>query len=87
MDQAFIDSEPEQFNCDTCPRRLAAEGLDDENRAAWALWKALNNRFLGETQCVGPVFMRLTADQRPDELLDTCERLRVLFDTFSPRKE
>ena len=64
--------------------RLTA--LDEDNRSAWALYRTLCNRFANDIQAGGVMLGRLTEQQEPDEFAETCERLRVIYDTLQPPK-
>jgi hypothetical protein len=85
--QEEIDGDPDLYDCQRCPVADALTGLDDENLEAWRLYHTLASRFLVDAQAVGAVFSRLTADQSPEQLADTCERMRVLYDTLQPPRQ
>jgi hypothetical protein len=85
--QDEIDGDPDLYNCDTCEVRSTINGLDDENLGAWRLYHHCASRFLVDAQAVGAVFVRLTADQTPEQLTDTCERMRVLYDALQPPRQ
>ena len=90
MDDETVETESEGvFNCDTCPVRIAQDGLDRENRAAWELIQTLSTRFLVETHSVPVALMRLTADViDPEEFADVMTRLSIIYDVQCPaRKE
>jgi hypothetical protein len=85
--QDEIDGDAAMYDCESCAVREAISGLDDENLAAWRLYHTIASRFLVDAQAVGAVFARLTADQPPAQLTDTCERMRVLYDALQPPRQ
>lgn len=82
----MVEQEAEQYDCDTCPIQAQMAQLDDENREAWALYRACCNRFVVDLQAGAVLLDRLTAEQDADAFAATCERLRVLYDVLQPRK-
>ena len=64
--------------------RLTA--LDDENRTAWGRYRLLCNRFVNDLQAGSVMLNRLTEDEDPDTFAESCERLRVIYDTLQPPK-
>lgn len=82
----MVTQEAEQFDCGTCEVAQRMTGLDAENRAAWALYRACCNRFAVDLQAGAVVLDRLTTDMDADEFADTMERLRVIYDTLQPPK-
>ena len=81
-----IEQDPEQYQCDTCLVVRAFDGLDEDNRKAWTLFRQVCTRFLFETHAIGAALMRLTADLDEDAMADTLTRLSILYDSTYPQK-
>lgn len=85
-DDDLVTQEAEQFDCGTCEvaRRLAE--MDDDNREAWALYRACCNRFAVDLQAGAVLLDRLTQGMDADDFAETMDRLRVIYDTLQPPK-
>jgi hypothetical protein len=86
VDPQIVAEEPEQFDCSTCEVSARLDGLDDENVAAWTLYRQCCNRFVHELGAGAVVLERLTTAQDAEQFGETCERLRVLHDVLQPPK-
>ncbi len=75
------------FNCDTCPARIAIEGLDGDNLRAWNLFRTVVTRFNVDTQAVPAVLMRMTAEDDAEEFAELMSRLALLYDVHCPAKK
>ena len=81
-----IGQDPDQYRCDTCLVVQAFDGLDEDNRKAWTLFRQVCTRFLFETHSTGVALARLTADLDEDTMADTLTRLSILYDLHYPPK-
>lgn len=79
-----LETDPEQYDCATCPVRDALDGLYPENRQAWNLYSTVMTRFAHETQTTGWLLERVTRDLHPDDIVDLADRLAVVFDELNP---
>jgi hypothetical protein len=64
--------------------RTQLAGLDEENAAAWRLYRQLSRRVLGDLEARGVALDRLTrgwSAARFDEVID---RLNIIHDTLQP---
>jgi hypothetical protein len=86
-DEETIRGDSQEFDCRTCEITAQLNGLDDDNRFTWALHRQLCNRFVNDLQAGSVLLSRLTEHQEQDEFAETCERLRVIYDTVQPPKE
>lgn len=60
------------------------EGLDEENRAAWALFRQFAVRLTADAQCGGYVLERLTAPVPDEDWPAVWRRLCLLYDVLCP---
>lgn len=81
-----MSSEPDQFDCDSCEVATHLDTLDDDNREAWALYRACCNRFLADTQTIPVLLAKRTEDLDSEAFEELAERLRVIYDIVQPRK-
>lgn len=84
VDQDVLDTDPTEFDCDTCPVRERQADLWPENVAAWRLYHQLITRFLVDGQMLGTVFDRLTRELDVESFSDTLDRLAVMYDVLQP---
>lgn len=61
-------------------------GLDPENTTAWGRYRLLCNRFVNDLQAGSVMLNRLTEDEDPERFVESCERLRVIYDVLQPPK-
>ena len=83
----MVDTDPDQFDCETCLVRRAVDGLNDEDAEAWETFQRVYTRFTVDWQLV-PDRLRLeTAGWAPDDVLDLHERLAIIYHELYPPKE
>jgi len=83
------ESEPEAYDCETCPVADALYLLDADalNRKAWSLYQQTVSRFTVEGHALGVVLEKLTADCDQDEFEELLARWTFAFDTCNPLPE
>lgn len=81
-----VADDPELYQCETCPLRIAQAQLFPENVTAWWLYTQVATRFLVDLHAGGLALERLTADQSSEEFSDLLERLTLLYDVVCPVK-
>lgn len=85
VDDDALEEDAEAYSrCDTCVFAERLEGLCQENRDAWALFRQAVNRFTMDTHTVPLVLHRLTADRDGLAFEDMTERLALLYDVLCP---
>ncbi len=84
VDQEVLDSDPDQFDCQTCVVRERQADLWPENADAWRLYHQLCTRFLVDGALLAVALTRLTADLTGDQFTDTLDRLSVIYDVLQP---
>lgn len=80
----MLATDPEAFDCETCPTAQALGSLDEPNREAWRIFRLLASRFLVDLHAGGHVLDRLTADLDVEQFEDLMQRLRILYDVLCP---
>jgi hypothetical protein len=78
-----LETDTDQFDCDTCPVREAQDRLRPENIEAWELFQVLMNRWVWDAQATGPYFLALTED-RPEDRRDLMERCALIYEILLP---
>lgn len=78
--------ESDVYDCATCEVADRIGQLDDDNQMAWGIYRRCCNRFITDLQAGAMLLDRLTQDFEADAFADTCERLRVIYDTLQPPK-
>jgi len=86
-DAEVVETDSEQFNCETCEVARRIEGLDTENRRAWGLFHQVCSRFAMETRSSGTVLAQLTREEDEDDMRQLTTRLAILYDGYYPRKK
>lgn len=76
--------DPEMYQCESCLVSAALNGLDAENRAAWARFQQVCSRFTVDTHAAGLVFERLTADLSVADYDDALARQSLIYDVYVP---
>lgn len=82
--QEQIDGDPDQYDCQSCQVWQRLEGLDQENRQAWTLFRQFAVRLTADAQCGGYVLERLTANVPDEDWPAVWRRLCLLYDVLSP---
>lgn len=85
QDEATIEGDPDQFDCENCPVAERVAELDSENREAWGCFQSVTCRLTME--CPGlvvPVFSKLVEDKSPVDAADLLERMGKIYDTVCP---
>jgi hypothetical protein len=86
VDQDVLDTDPDEFDCDTCVVRDRQADLWPENADAWRLYHQLVTRFLVDGQLLPVALTRLTADMTLEAFTDALDRLAVIYDVLQPPK-
>jgi hypothetical protein len=81
-----VETELEQYDCETCAIKAALAGLDDDNRRAWVTWQQVAHRIVVDLQAGGTVLGWALADLDPPAALACVERLSIIYDTLQPPK-
>lgn len=77
-------SDPDAFNCDTCPVRQKQEALDAPTRRALGIWATVGRRFVLEHGLAPWVLTPLTRGWTDDDKADLIDRLAMIYDTLVP---
>lgn len=80
----MLETDPEQFDCDTCEVRIEQDRLSPENVEAWELFNGLMNRWLWESHGIAEMFLALTEDSDSHERLEMIERCATIYDILYP---
>lgn len=80
----MIETDPEQFDCATCPLNEEWGRLDEANVEAWCLFQRVCSRFAVETRSSGALLAKAIADADDPDGLTT--RLTMLYDIHYPKK-
>lgn len=83
----MVESDPEQFDCDTCELRARGDALDDSNAEAWAVFHRCYTRFTFDWHLVAERVRLETAGWSPDATLDLLDRLSVIYAELYPPKD
>ena len=67
------------------PNRWAT--LGPLNSHAWRVYRASATRLTGDTQAFGAVIVRMVGPLDADEFADVWQRLSLLHDILSPKRE
>lgn len=86
-DAETVETDPEQFDCDTCAVRAAVDALDDANAEAWAVFHRVYTRFIVDWHLVTERLRLETAGWSPQAVLDLFDRLAIIYDELAPRRE
>lgn len=84
VDQDVIDSEPDDFDCDTCHLQIEFARLDTENARAWDLYGRLCSRFAVDAGIVPDLLRNLVDGWSPSDVVDALERCAVVHDVLNP---
>lgn len=79
-----VQSDIEQYDCQTCAVADAIDDLWPENRAAWSLSRSLLTRFAADCHLVPVILDRLTREQDAEAFEDTVTRLGMIYDEVCP---
>lgn len=80
----MVASDPEAFNCETCPVRTLQAALDRDSQRALTIWAHIGRRFVLEHGLAGWTLQRLTRGWTDEEQTDLIERLALLYDMLVP---
>lgn len=83
-DDDVIETDAQEFNCETCEVKTRRAALDPENTRAVDVFGQCVTRFCRETQTSALVLGCLTANDSPEQVVDLVARLEVLYDVFVP---
>lgn len=83
-DREVVETDAQEFQCDTCEVKARREALDPENVRAVDVFGRCVTRFCRETQTSALVLKCLTAQDSPEQVVDLVARLDVLYDVFVP---
>jgi hypothetical protein len=79
-----IETDPEQFDCQTCPLAEHLGRLDEENVIAWTTFHRVCSRFAVETHAAPAIYAQaLAATDNPDGLT---ARVSLIYDAYYPTK-
>ncbi len=81
-----IETEPDLYQCETCPVSEAQAQLWPENAEAWLVFQRMASRFVVDTGLAGDVFRRLTTEHDDDDAVALVERMALLYDIVNPPK-
>lgn len=85
-DDATIESDLEQFDCETCGLRAQLVALDEENQEAWQMYRRLARRILGDLDARAVALDRLTRGWPAARFEAMVDRLNVIHDVLQPPK-
>ncbi len=80
----MLETDGDQFNCETCPVACQQATLDAANVEAWGLYHRMGNRFAVDFHLTADLFRGLVAGWPAEDVVDVLERLSVMYDTLSP---
>lgn len=83
-DDDTLNEEPDLFDCETCAVEAQLAGMDADNKRAWDLAHLLLSRFMHDTQSMGAVLTRLSADLDDEDFADLVRRLSMIYDVLMP---
>jgi hypothetical protein len=88
-DDATLETDPELFNCETCPvaDALAEIEADRPNCEAWRLYEQAVNRFTVDTHCVPLAVKAVMGERSSEDIADLLERFAVLYSIANPAPE
>jgi hypothetical protein len=81
-----VNTDIEQFDCQTCQVAESIESLDERNVRAWRLYQHLAQRIVVDAQLATAVFRRVADELDEDEYAGLIERLGTIYDVISPKK-
>jgi hypothetical protein len=84
VDQDVLDTDAEQFDCETCPFVEMQATLDRDNEEAWSVYGRLGSRFLVDFGLIPDTLRRLVDGWPSAEVVDLMERLSVIHDVINP---
>lgn len=79
-----IETDAEQYDCESCVVAQALTRLWPENARAWHLSRTLLTRFSHELQIAPLVLDRLTRDDDPEAFTDLVDRLAIIYAELVP---
>lgn len=79
-----LESDPEQYDCETCAVQASLLALRTENREAWRIYEQLISRFTFDTHSVGVLLERVLRDREAEEAVDLVARLALIYDEVVP---
>jgi hypothetical protein len=79
-----LETEPECFDCTTCPVAQQQATLDTANVEAWGVYQRMQSRFAVDFHLTADLFRAIVAGWPPEDVADVMERLSVMHDVFSP---
>ncbi len=79
-----LETDGEQYDCETCPVADHLQGLWPENAEAWRIYRLLASRFLVDLHAGGAALTKLTADLDEEPFEDLMQRLAIIYDVLCP---
>lgn len=79
-----IETDAQEFDCQSCAAADALDGLWPENRHAWTLYRRIVSRFTYDTHSIGALIVRAMDGLEPEDAFDLVERLSVIYQELVP---
>lgn len=83
-DEETVESDCEEFDCETCPVYEALQALWPENLEAWTLFHRLACRVSADYQMTSPVLAAVLRERDAEESLDLLDRFATIYDLVYP---
>lgn len=80
----MLDTDPEQFDCESCPLGEKLWTLDADNAEAWRLFGQVYTRLNVEWRLIPNMFERLVAGMDDADVMTLVDRLAIIFDIVNP---
>lgn len=80
----MLDSERDQFDCETCEMAAALRSLDGENAEAWRIFWRLYTRLTVQWGLIPHMFERAVAGRDDEDVLTLVDRLAVIHAALAP---
>jgi hypothetical protein len=79
-----VETDAQEFDCETCPVRDAMDELWPDNRAAWVLYQSIMSRFTYDCGLVGDLVREALDGQDFERRLETIQRLGIIYSALMP---
>jgi len=79
-----LETDAQEFNCDTCVVRQRFDGLDPENAEAWGAFQTCATRFCVESRSTGAVLTRIGESLETEAFADLVARISLIYDGVVP---
>lgn len=82
----MVETDVDQFDCQTCRVAESLESLDAENLVAWRLYHRIATRVVIDAGLGPAVFAASTRDLEPDAVDALVQRVGLIHDILQPPK-